>query len=300
MQLNTPVNFEIPRQACDCHTHIYADPVRFPMSPERVYTPEVAEPEQMSALHRKLGMERVVIVHPNTHGTDNSVTLYGMEARGANARGVALIGGRTSDRDIESLTRAGMRGARLNLRLRHTEERDAARGREQFQTLAARVRQHHWHIQIFTTLPVIAGIRDLVEESPVPVVFDHFGGLEATLALEQAGFADLVELVASGKAYVKLSAAYRCSTQAPDYADMAPFARALIHANRDRVLWGSDWPHPTGVTPPGRRPTEVTPMHRIDDGRLLNQLAIWEPGAEVRQRILVDNPARLYGFAVDE
>ena len=296
MEPNTPVNFEIPRQACDCHTHIYADPAKFPMSPERVYTPEVFEPEQMSALHRKLGIERVVIVHPNTHGMDNSVTLYGMEARGANARGVALIDDRTSDREIESLTRAGMRGARLNLRLRSTEERDAARGRGQFQALAARVRQHNWHIQIFTTLPVIAGIRDLVEESPVPVVFDHFGGLEAALGLEQAGFADLVDLTASGKAYVKLSAAYRCSTQAPDYADVAPFARALIHANRDRVLWGSDWPHPTGVTPPGRRPTEVTPMHRIDDGRLLNQLAIWEPGAEVRKKILVDNPARLYGF----
>jgi predicted TIM-barrel fold metal-dependent hydrolase len=287
----------MPPHACDCHTHIYADPAKFPMSPERVYTPEVREPEQMSALHRRLGMERVVIVHPNTHGTDNSVTLYGMKARGANARGVALIDHRTSDREIESLTRAGMRGARINLRLRATEERDAARGREQFQALAGRLRRHNWHMQIFTTLPVIAGIRDLVEDCPVPVVFDHFGGLEAALGLEQPGFADLVELVAAGKAYVKLSAAYRCSTQAPDYADIAPFARALIHANADRVLWGSDWPHPTGVTPPGRRPTEVTPMHRIDDGRLLNRLAIWEPDSAVRTKILVDNPARLYGFA---
>jgi predicted TIM-barrel fold metal-dependent hydrolase len=294
--LATPVHFAIPPHACDCHTHIYADPARFPMSPERVYTPEVCEPEQMSALHRRLGMERVVIVHPNTHGTDNSVTLYGMQARGANARGVALIGGQTSDREIEALTRAGMRGARINLRLRHSEERDATGGRAQFQALAARVRRHNWHIQIFTTLPVISGIRDLVEDSPVPVVFDHFGGLEAPLGVEQAGFADLVALVASGKAYVKLSAAYRCSALAPDHADVAPFARALIRANRERVLWGSDWPHPTGVTPPGRRPTEVTPMHRIDDGRLLNQLAVWEPSAEVREKILVDNPARLYGF----
>jgi predicted TIM-barrel fold metal-dependent hydrolase len=292
----TAVNFEIPPHACDCHTHIYADPARFPMSPERVYTPEVFEPEQMTALHRRLGMERVVIVHPNTHGTDNSVTLYGMQVRGANARGVALIDEGTSDAEIESLTRAGMRGARLNLRLRCAEERDTARGREQFQALAAHVHRHNWHIQMFTTLPVIAGIKDLVEDSAAPVVFDHFGGLEASLGPEQPGFADLVELVESGKAYVKLSAAYRCSAQAPDYPDIAPFARALISANADRILWGSDWPHPTGVTPPGRRPTEVTPMHRIDDGRLLNQLAAWEPSAAVRQKILVDNPARLYGF----
>ena len=295
----TPVNFEIPPRACDCHTHIYADPARFPMSPDRVYTPEVREPEQMAELHRRLHMERVVIVHPNTHGTDNSVSLHAMRARGADARGVALIDGRTTNQEIEALTEAGMRGARLNLRLRHAEERDIARGREQFQALAARVRQHNWHMQIFTTLPVIAGIRDLVEDAPVPVVFDHFGGLETSLGLTQPGFADLVELVASGKAYVKLSAAYRCSTQAPDYADIAPFARALIAANPERVLWGSDWPHPTGVTPPGRQPTEVTPMHRIDDGRLLNQLAVWEPDAAVRKRILVDNPARLYGFPLE-
>ncbi|MGD1074004.1 MAG: amidohydrolase family protein [Bryobacteraceae bacterium] len=292
----SPVNFEIPEHACDCHTHIYADPRRFPMSPERVYTPEVVEPREMSELHRKLGIERVVIVHPNTHGTDNSVTLYGMKARGDNARGVALIDDRTSDRDIEALTQAGMRGARINLRLRYAEEHDAARGREQFQALAARVKKHNWHIQIFTTLPVIAGLRDLVEDCPVPVVFDHFGGLQAALGLEQPGFEDLVDLVGSGKAWIKLSAAYRCSTQAPDYADITPFAKALIASNADCILWGTDWPHPTGVTPPGRAATEVTPMHRIDDGRLLNQFPIWEPNAEIRKKILVDNPARLYGF----
>jgi predicted TIM-barrel fold metal-dependent hydrolase len=292
----SPVNFEVPQHACDCHTHIYADPWRFPMSPERVYTPEVVQPWEMSELHQKLAIERVVIVHPNTHGTDNSVTLYGMQARGSNARGIALIDDRTSDQEIDALTEAGMRGARINLRLSYAEEHDAKRGREQFQALAARVSRHNWHIQIFTTLPVIAGIKDLVEDSPVPVVFDHFGGLQASLGLEQPGFEDLLNLVRSGKAYVKLSAAYRCSTQAPDYADVAPFARALIAANTERILWGTDWPHPTGVTPPGRKATEVTPMHRIDDGRLLNQLPIWEPDAAVRRKILVDNPARLYGF----
>jgi predicted TIM-barrel fold metal-dependent hydrolase len=143
---------------------------------------------------------------------------------------------------------------------------------------------------------VIAGLGELVEDCPVPVVFDHFGGLDAALGLAQPGFADLLDLVASGKAYVKLSAAYRCSAQAPDYADIAPFARALIAANADRILWGTDWPHPTGVTPPGRLPTEVTPMHRIDDGRLLNQFPLWEPNAAIRKKILVDNPAQLYGF----
>jgi predicted TIM-barrel fold metal-dependent hydrolase len=136
----------------------------------------------------------------------------------------------------------------------------------------------------------------LVLDSSVPVVFDHFGGTNAALGLNQPGFEDLVTLVRSGKAYVKISGAYRASTQAPDYPDVVPFAKALIAANPDRVLWGSDWPHP-GTAPPADRPlTEITPLLPIDDGRLLNQLAVWAPDAAVRRKILVDNPARLYQF----
>lgn len=292
----TTPDFAIPPLACDCHTHIYGDPGRFPLSPERVYTPETVLPEQMTAFHRSIGMDRVVIVQPNTHGTDNATSLYGMRARGANARGVALIDDLTSDQAIEALSQAGMRGARINLRLRAGDDNDVAQGRRQFRDMAKRLEKHHWHLQVFAGIRVVAGIADLVRESPVPVVFDHFGGIEAALGLEQPGFADLAEVVGSGKAYVKLSAAYRCSAQAPDYPDVTPFARVLIAANPDRILWGSDWPHPTGATPPGRAVTDVTPMLRVDDVRLLNQLAIWEPDPEIRRKILVDNPARLYGF----
>jgi predicted TIM-barrel fold metal-dependent hydrolase len=261
-----------------------------------VYTPEVIEAEDLTAFHKKLGFERVVIVHPNTHGTDNSVTLYAMGVYGPGARGVALIGDRTSDGEIESMARAGMRGARINLRMRDGDETNIAGGRAQFRVLAERARKHNWHIQMFTSPQVIAGMKDLVRESPVPVVFDHFGGLDAALGLGQKGFADLVDLLRAGNTWVKISAAYRSSTLAPDYPDVAPFARTLIAANADRILWGSDWPHPTGVTPPGRRTTDVTPMKQVDDGALLNQLAVWEPDAAVRRKILVDNPARLYGF----
>jgi predicted TIM-barrel fold metal-dependent hydrolase len=149
---------------------------------------------------------------------------------------------------------------------------------------------------MFTGLAMISAVKDLVAASPVPVVFDHFGGAQGALGPEQPGFADLLALVQSGKAYVKISGAYRASRLAPDYADVIPLARALIAANADRIIWGTDWPHPNSVTPPGRKPTEVTPLFQIDDGRLLNQLAIWEPDAATRHRILVDNPARLYGF----
>jgi len=127
-------------------------------------------------------------------------------------------------------------------------------------------------------------------------VFDHFGGAQAALGLQQPGFADLVELVRSRKAYVKISGAHRASKQAPDYADVVPLARALIAANADRILWGTDWPRPNTAAPSGGQPTEVTPLLQIDDGSLLNQLLLWAPDPAVRKKILVDNPARLYGF----
>ena len=290
----TPVNFAIPAHACDCHTHIVGAPDRFPLSPARTYTPETAPPEEMSALHRALGIERVVIVTPSIYGTDNSATLYGMKARGAHARGIAVIDEKTPERDLDAMSKAGVRGIRLNLAT--AGPADPAVGRQRFQEAAGRLKRRGWHIQVYAGLAMVSGLKDLVLDSPVPVVFDHFGGARAALGLAQPGFADLLELVRRGKAYVKLSGAYRASTLAPDYPDAAPFAKALIAANADRIVWGTDWPHPTTTTPPGRRPTDVTPMLQIDDGRLLNQLAVWAPDPALRQKILVDNPVRLYGF----
>ena len=143
---------------------------------------------------------------------------------------------------------------------------------------------------------MITAIKELVAASPVPVVFDHFGGAQAAQGVEQPGFNDLLELVKSGKAYVKISGAYRASKLGPDYPDATPLAQALIATNPDRIVWGTDWPHPDSVTPPGKQPSDVTPLFQIDDGRLLNQLPMWAPDADVRKKILVDNPARLYGF----
>ena len=150
---------------------------------------------------------------------------------------------------------------------------------------------------MYTTLDVISAIKDAVLASPVPVVFDHFGRAQAALGTEQPGFADLTELVRSGKAYVKISGAYRISKQAPDFPDAAPIARALIAANPQRILWGTDWPHPNSDPMPGYGAMDVRPYFQIDDGRLLNQLPVWAPDAAIRKAILVDNPARLYGFA---
>jgi predicted TIM-barrel fold metal-dependent hydrolase len=248
----------------------------------------------MSALHRALHIERVVMVTPSFYGTDNSCLLYGIKARGATGRGIAVIDDKTPESDLDAMDKAGVRGIRLNLQT--TGAVEPAIGRQRFQAAVARLKSRGWHIQVYSGLAVVSAIKDLVLDAPMPVVFDHFGGARAALGLDQPGFADLVELVHSGKAYVKISGAYRASTQAPDYADIIPFAKALIAANADRVVWGTDWPHPDTTIIPGRRPTDITPMLQIDDGRLLNQLAVWAPDAAIRKKILVDNPARLYRF----
>jgi predicted TIM-barrel fold metal-dependent hydrolase len=291
----TAVNFEVPAGACDCHTHIHGDMREFPMFAGRVYTPEPALPEEMAQLHKALRMQRVVIVTPSVYGTDNSATLWGMKARGNNARGVAVIDDKTPERELDAMARAGIRGIRINLATGGAAP-DPAAARKRFQAAAERVKARGWHIQMYVTLPVISSIKDLVLASPVPVVFDHFGRAQAALGTGQPGFSDLVELLRSGKAYVKISGAYRVSHQGPDFADAAPLARALIAANPERIVWGTDWPHPNSEPMPGYGAMDVRPFFPIDDGRLLNQLPLWAPDAGVRKQILVDNPVRLYGF----
>src|SRR5437868_7190698 len=293
-QPSTPVNFDVPTGACDCHTHIHGDPAKFPFFAGRVYTPEPASPEEMSTLHKALRIERVVIVTPSVYGTDNSATGFGMTARGPTARGVAVIDDKTPESDLDAMQKDGFRGIRLNLATGGINDPNV--GRPRFQAAVERVKARGWHVQLFTNLAMISAIKDLVAASPVPVVFDHFGGAQAAAGVDQPGFADLLDLVKAGKAYVKISGAYRASKLAPDYPDAAPLARALIAANADRIVWGTDWPHPDSVTPPGHQVTDVTPLLQIDDGRLLNQLPVWAPDEAIRKKILVDNPARLYGF----
>jgi predicted TIM-barrel fold metal-dependent hydrolase len=293
-QPSTPVTFDVPAGACDCHTHIHGDPEKFPFFSGRVYTPELASPEEMAALHKALRIERVVIVTPSVYGTDNSATLFGIRARGATARGVAVIDDKTPEGDLDAMNQAGIRGIRLNLATGGVN--DPTVGRPRFQAAVERVKARGWHVQLFTSLAMISAIKDLVAASPVPVVFDHFGGAQAELGVAQPGFSDLLELVKSGKAYVKISGAYRASKLGPDFPDAAPLARALIAANAERIIWGTDWPHPDSSTVPGRKPTDLAPLFQIDDGHLLNQLPVWAPDAALRKTILVDNPARLYGF----
>src|ERR671928_36468 len=182
----TPVNFDVPAGACDCHTHIHGDPTRFPFFAGRTYTPEMALPEEMSALHKALHMERVVIVTPSVYGTDNSATQFGMMARGATARGVAVIDDKTSESDLDAMHKAGFRGIRLNLATGGVNDPNV--GRTRFTAAVDRMRERGWHIQLFTSLAMITAIKELVLAAPMPIVFDHFGGAQAALGVEQPGF----------------------------------------------------------------------------------------------------------------
>jgi predicted TIM-barrel fold metal-dependent hydrolase len=292
-QPSVPVSFDVPAGACDCHVHIFGDPQKFPFVSTRSYTPESASIDELRALHRALHVDRVVVVHPSVYGTDNSCSLDAIRQLGPNARGVCVVDDKTTDAEIGEMNRAGMRGIRVNLETGGTT--DPAAGRQRFERAAARAKAQNWHVQVYTRPSVIFGMKDALEASPVPVVFDHFGGAQGAAGVSQPGVDVLLGLLRSGKAYVKISGAYRGSSSAPAYADMAPLAKAFVAANPDRVLWGTDWPHPDTAAN-GRKPTDIFPLLPIEDGTLMNQLAIWVPDAATRKKILVDNPARVYGF----
>jgi predicted TIM-barrel fold metal-dependent hydrolase len=291
-QPSTPVNFAVPEGACDCHVHTF-DPQKFPYSPTRPYTPEPVSVEELQSLHKALHISRVIVVQTTVYAADNRGVLDAMKQLGPRARGVAVIDDKTPDSVLDEMDRAGIRGIRLNLET--AGQTDPEIGRKRFQAAVERIKGRKWHIQIYARLSVIEGIKTLVADAPMPVVFDHFGGVEAALGPNQPGFSSLMTLLRTGKAYVKISAPYRSSTEAPDYPDVAPIARSLVASNPERILWGSDWPHP-GLPVPGRSNAEITPFFQIDDGRVLNLLPTWVPDAATRKTILVENPAKLYGF----
>jgi predicted TIM-barrel fold metal-dependent hydrolase len=292
-QPKTPVGFRVPPGACDCHVHVFGIAAEFPFVDKRGYTPPPAGADDLLKLQNALSLSRVVIVQPSVYGTDNSCTLDGMRRLGAErARGVAVIDAKTTATQLKEMHDAGIRGVRVNLETGGVS--DPAVSRRNLNAAIRRVAALGWHVQVYTRLSVVEAVHGDVMKSDVPVVFDHFGGAQAVGGVDQPGFAALLDLVRAGKAYVKVSGHYRSSVKAPAFDDVAPLARALIAANPDRIVWGTDWPHPhhaeTG------KETEITPSFDIDDGLALAQLPRWAPTAATRRKILVDNPARLYDF----
>jgi len=281
-----------PPGACDCHVHVIGDRARYQMVPDRTYTPPPASVDQLLALQHALHLDRVVVVQPSFYGADNRCLLDALKALGgARARGIAVIDDDTTDRALDALHAAGVRGVRVNLET--TGQADPLQAKVRLWAAAARVSGRGWHVQCYTRLSVIAALADDLGDLPVPVVLDHFAGTRAEGG--QPGFAKLLGLLRAGSVYVKLSACYRVSSQ-PDCGDVAPIARTLVETRPERMLWGSDWPHTNSARPPGAGIDTVSPFLNIDDGAALDRLAAWVPDAATRRRILVDNPAQLYGF----
>ncbi len=291
---HAPVEARIPSGACDCHVHVFGPADRFPFDPGRAYTPGDASLEDLLTLHAHLGIDRVVVVHPSPYGADNRIGMDALERLGkTRARAVAVIDARTTAAELQRMHDAGTRGARANLSTAGIGDPDAAW--RILDETARRIGSLGWHLQTFTSLAVIDALGDKLMSLPVPLVIDHFGGLRAERGMTQPGFAMLRRLVASGRAYVKLSAAYRSSTL-PDAADLAPFPRALLADNPERCVWGTDWPHPGGAKRTGPSRDEIEPFQPIDDGAALNRLATWCDNETTLRRVFVENPARLYDF----
>ena len=293
-QPSTPINFEMPPGATDCHTHIFGDVKRFPMWEGRAYTPEAASLAELQSMHKAVHIERTVCVHGLPYGPDLSITLDELPQLAPHARAIGVIEDSITDARLDELHRLGFRGIRHNILSAGLP--DPAYARKRLQFMGKKLEGRGWCIEVSSRLSMTDELFDDYMAVPMPIVFSHFAGAQAAGGLEQPGFQSVLKLMKAGKAYVKLSAVYRAGKQAPDYADAGPLARAIASANPDRALYGSDWPHPLGVPPPGGTKYDLASFVQLDDGRAVNQLAVWFPDAALRKKILVDNPARLYGF----
>ena len=272
-----------PARACDSHFHIFGPVARFPYSPERAYTPPEAPLEALLAMHERLGFERGIVVQGNAHGTDNSALIDALAREPNRLRAVAIVKAGTAREELQRMAGAGVRALRF-----HHQPRQAGTysslGFPAFEKLAPHMADLGLHAQFFMDARALPELMQLLRDWKLPVVLDHFGSTKAAEGVAAAGFQSLRRFLAEGRIWVKISGAYRASTQYPDYADVRPLHEALIAANPDQLLWGTDWPHP--------RLEENMP----DTGHLLDLFNRWTPDAALRKKILVDNPARLYGF----
>lgn len=269
----------LPPGACDAHCHVFGPAARFPFAADRPFTPADAPKQRLFALHALLGAERCVVVQSTCHGLDNAVVADAIAARGGAYCGIALAPLSVADAALRRLHAQGFRGLRFNF----MEHLGAASPIEDVVRLSARLAPLDWHLQLHCDSSMLAELAPRLLRSATPVVVDHLGRIDASLGLEQAGFRALCRLLEDRRMWVKLSGCDRVSRCGPPYADAVPFARTLVERFGDRVVWGSDWPHPNTT-------------HVPDDGELVDLIGQIAPAPAQRQALLVDNPQRLYGF----
>ena len=274
----------LPPDACDCHVHVYDG--RYPATPGARLLPPDASAGDYRALQRRLGTSRCVLVTPSTYGSDNRCMLDGLAALGPQARGVAVIDGSESDDQLQRLHGLGVRGVRLNLSLGVTG------GVDWLEPLACRIAPLGWHLQLLMAPDLLAAQAPVLRRLPVPLVFDHFGRIAPQQAEQHPAHALLLDLLQSGRAWIKLSGGYIVSaSHSVEDPALDALAASYLRCAPERVLWGSDWPHATASA-------GIQPMP--DDARQVDRLIDWTRqagGAATLRRVLVDNPEALYGFA---
>jgi 2-pyrone-4,6-dicarboxylate lactonase len=265
--------FALPADACDCHAHIYGPPEQYPYREDRRYTPAPVGLAEYRSVLATLGVPRAVIIQPTIYH-DNQATLDVLEGSSGRWRGIAKLTPGVSAEELKRLDAAGFRGVRLHTRT----------GLADLEALAARVAPLGWHVQLHLEARDLPEIGPRLARLPVHVVIDHFARVDVRDGVDQPGFKALLTLMESGRCWVKLSAPFRLGDETAPYAAVLPFARALVAARPDRLVWGSDWPHSSfhGVMP--------------NMGVLLGLVGEWAPDARVRDMILGTNPAQLYGF----
>jgi predicted TIM-barrel fold metal-dependent hydrolase len=264
-----------PAGACDAHCHII-DP-RFP-------TPETARPAGMTAtdcrqLQRRLGTSRAVFVQAKYHRTDHACLLDALARFGSDALGVGVVHAGVEDSELRRLDAGGVHGLRFSV----WNPSDTVTTIDMIEPLARRVAELGWHVQLHMSGDQIVETAAMLRRLPCPIVFDHMGRLPPKQGPDHPAFRAMLELVGKGRAWIKLSGAYLNTEQGPPYADASRIAQALVAEASERLVWGSDWPH-------------VTEAHKPDDAQLFDLLAVWAGSETIRNRILVDSPAKLYGF----
>lgn len=271
--------FVVPPGAVDAHCHVFGPASVFPFAPSRKYTPVDAPAETLFALRDHLGLSRNVIVQATCHGSDNAAMLDAISRSGGRARGVAVVDADVPEDELDRLHAAGVRGVRFNFLKRLVGNAP----KDQYVRIAERIAHRGWHIVVYFESSELDDLAPFIRALPGTVVIDHMGRPEVATGVEGAGFARVLDLMKhDDRFWIKVSCPERLTLAGPPYADVVPFARALVARFPDRVLWGTDWPHPNMTG------------HMPDDGTLVDIIPLIAPTEDLRHRLLVDNPMRLY------
>lgn len=274
-----PPKIPFPANACDCHAHIFGPQSSYPLLPKTHFVPHENPLADYAQMLRTLGCSRGVLVQPSVYGTDNSLIVDALKSRAFDLRAVAVVAADVTDREIESLHEAGFRGIRIN-----TASATPGLKLADAPKLAARIKPLGWHLQFFVNLRDMPQMEEELSRLKIDIVIDHFARISTADGLDAPPYQALLRLLGRDNVWAKLMGPYFISDAVPLYPDVAPFARGMIAAAPDRVVWGSDWPHPSA--------REKMP----DDGDLADLINEWAQDPVERKKILVDNPRRLYGF----